>query len=595
MQKDITTLDHHTFARPEDVIVTHSELEILVDFDKNIIIGKVTHTITNKTGSDMFILDCKDILVGKVTIGAQEVAISYTLTDPLPFKGSSLEINIKNDTSIVTVYYQTTPKSAALQWLKPIQTAGGKYPFLFTQSEAILARTWIPCQDSPGIRFTYNAKVKVPENLMAVMSATNPTQKTKDGSYSFSMKQPIPSYLLALAVGDLEYHRIGKRTGVYAEPSEIKKAVYEFADMEKMVIAAEELYGEYRWEQFDVIVLPPSFPFGGMENPRLTFATPTILTGDRSLVSLVAHELAHSWSGNLVTNATWNDFWLNEGFTVYFERRIMEKLEGKSYNDMLTVLGLHEMVQTINQLGPDSADTCLKLDLNERDPDDGMTLVAYEKGFFLLLLIEKTIGRESWDKFLKEYFNRFAFKSMNTEYFIEYIENTLFNNDKALLDKINLKQWIYETGIPKNIPQVISERFIEVENRVKELAGGKRAKEIDTKHWTTHEWLHFLRKLPKEIPIEIMEQLDEAFQLTQSGNAEILCSWFQIAIQNKHKIAFPAMEKFLMRVGRRKFLVPIYNALLNSEEEKQYAKDIYAKARQNYHYVSTNTLDERLL
>jgi hypothetical protein len=253
------------------------------------------------------------------------------------------------------------------------------------------------------------------------------------------------------------------------------------------------------------------------------------------------------------------------------------------------------MVQTINQLGSDSADTCLKLALNERDPDDGMTLVAYEKGFFLLLLIEKTIGRESWDKFLKEYFNRFAFESMNTEYFIEYIENTLFNNDKTLLDKINLKQWIYGVGIPENIPQVVSERFLEVEKRVKELAGGKRAIEIDTKDWTTHEWLHFLRKLPKEIPIEIMEQLDEAFHLTQSGNAEILCSWFQIAIQNSYKKAFPAMETFLMRVGRRKFLVPIYNALLNSEEEKQYAKDIYAKARPNYHYVSTNTLDERLL
>ncbi len=595
MQEEIIIRDCHSFAKPEEVVITHSDINIVVDFNHSIIKGKVTHTINNITGSEMFFLDCKDIIIEKITTGVEEKKTTFVLATPQPFKGSALEININKDIDIVTIYYQTTPQSAALQWLKPAQTAGGKYPFLFTQSEAILARTWVPCQDSPGIRFTYDAKVKVPIGLMALMSANNSVQKTDDGNYSFSMNQPIPSYLLALAVGDLVYHPIGKRTGVYAEPSEIEKSAYEFADMEKMLIAAEELYGAYRWEQFDVIVLPPSFPFGGMENPRLTFATPTILAGDRSLVSLVAHELAHSWSGNIVTNATWNDFWLNEGFTVYFERRIMEKLEGKSYNDMLTVLGLHEMVQTINQLGIDNADTCLKLALNDRDPDDGMTLVAYEKGFFLLLLIEKTVGRERWDRFIQDYFNRFAFKSMNTEFFLQYIESSLFNNDKSQLEKINLNKWIYGTGIPENIPQVVSERFVNIDKCVKELAGGKKAIEIDTNNWTTHEWLYFLRKLPIDIPLEIMKELDDAFHFTQSGNAEILCAWFQIAIKNKYKNVFLALDNFLMRVGRRKFLVPLYNALLNSEDLKQYAKDIYAKARQNYHYVSTNTLDERLL
>ncbi|OIP04609.1 MAG: aminopeptidase [Bacteroidetes bacterium CG2_30_32_10] len=592
MQKNIPILDPHTFAKPEEVIITHSELDIQVDFAQHIIIGKVVHTISNKMGSDKLILDCKDIIIEKVTLGGNEKETTFALTNPIPFKGSALEININKDTNTVTIYYQTTPQSFALQWLKPIQTAGGKLPFLFTQSEAILARTWVPCQDSPGIRFTYHAKVKVPTHLMAVMSATNPTQKTSDGIYHFSMKQPIPSYLLALAVGDLVYRPLGKRTGVYAEPSEIDKAAYEFVDMEKMVIAAEGLYGVYRWEQFDVIVLPPSFPFGGMENPRLTFATPTILSSDRSLVSLIAHELAHSWSGNLVTNATWNDFWLNEGFTVYFERRIMEKLEGKSYNDMLTVLGYQDMMQTMVQLGQENEDTHLKLKLDQRDPDDGMTLIAYEKGFFLLLLIEKTVGRAAWDAFLKTYFNRFAFTSMNTEHFVNYIKSELFKNNQDLINKIHLQQWIYEAGLPTNCPKVISERFEAVETNIRDWEKGKPAKDIDCKNWTTHEWLHFFRKLPQQISPEQMQELDHTFHFTQSGNAEILCAWFKIAINNKYNKAFPAIEAFLMKVGRRKFLVPLYKALVNSEAGINYAKDIYSKARQNYHYVSTNTLDE---
>jgi len=594
MQNDKITLDPHTYAKPGEVVITHSELDIQIDFKKSIISGKVIHTIYNKTGTDKLTLDSKDIIIEKITTGNDEKETTFLLTDPQPFKGSALEIDIKKDTNIVTIYYQTTPQSAALQWLKPVQTAGGKHPFLFTQSEAILARTWVPCQDSPGIRFTYNAKVKVPENLMAVMSASNPTQKTSDGVYSFSMKQPIPSYLLALAVGDLVYHPIGKRTGVYAEPSEIEKAAYEFADMEKMVIAAEELYGAYRWDQFDVIVLPPSFPFGGMENPRITFATPTVLAGDRSLVNLVAHELAHSWSGNLVTNATWNDFWLNEGFTVYFERRIMEKLEGTSYSDMLKVLGYQDMVQTIIQLGKESEDTHLKLNLAKRDPDDGMTLIAYEKGFFLLLLIEKTIGRERWDIFLKEYFSRFAFTSMNTEFFISYIEKELFNNDEELLNKVYMNQWIYGHGLPDNCPMIVSERFQTVEKCLNDWVKGKSAREIITDKWTTHEWLHFLRMLPDRISKERIKELEDTFHFTKSGNAEILCVWFQIAIRNKYNNVLPELESFLMRVGRRKFLVPLYSAIINSEAGIEYAKKIYSKARQNYHFVSTNTLDEKL-
>ena len=245
------------------------------------------------------------------------------------------------------------------------------------------------------------------------MSASNPQIKNETGSYHFEMKQPIPSYLLALAVGDVEFKRVSNRAGIYAERTVLDSAVWEFADLEKMIHGAEELYGAYLWERYDVLVLPPSFPFGGMENPRLTFATPSILAGDRSLTSLIAHELAHSWSGNLVTNRTWNDFWLNEGFTVYFEHRIMEKLYGRDYAEMLALLSLQDLRETIQSLKDENlyADTKLKLDLAGRNPDDGVTDIAYNKGYFFLRLFEERYGRERFDSFLKHYFSSNAFKS----------------------------------------------------------------------------------------------------------------------------------------------------------------------------------------
>jgi leukotriene-A4 hydrolase len=327
-----------------------------------------------------------------------------------------------------------------------------------------------------------------------------------------------------------------------------------------------------------------------MENPELTFATPTILAGDRSLTSLVAHELAHSWSGNLVTNSTWNDFWLNEGFTVYFERRIMESLYGESYADMLSVLGYQDLMEEIKDLGAESNATKLKLDLKGKDPDDGMNDVAYEKGYFLLLLLEKETGRQIFDNFLEKYFSNFAFKSMTTEQFLEYLDKELLQGKPHLMATV--KEWIYKPGIPANIPKVRSERFENVDKALDAWNNGESPSKLNTIDWSSHEWLHFIRHLPANISLNKMEELDAAFSFTNSGNSEILAAWLEHVITNKYTKGYDSLRRFLSSVGRRKFLLPLYKNLVKTQDGKQHAMDIYKSARPNYHSVSVNTIDE---
>lgn len=585
------TRDAHSFARPEEALMQKLSLDLSVDFEQKILKGTASITYKKlKPEVTKLYLDTKKLQIEAVKLGGK--SLKFTLDEEKPYLGQALIIDIAEapEEGIVEISYQTSPEAAALQWLSPVQTAGKEQPFLFTQSQAILARSWIPCQDSPGIRFPYEASIRTPKALMAVMSAENPTQKNEEGVYKFNMPQPIPAYLLALTVGNLRFQDLGEGTGVYAEPSMLEKSAYEFADLPKMLRAAEELYGKYRWGRYDLLVLPPSFPFGGMENPRLTFATPTIIAGDRSLTSLVAHELAHSWSGNLVTNATWDDFWLNEGFTVYFERRIMESLYGADYADMLEFLGYQDLQHTLAELKKENPkDTHLKLNLAERDPDEGLTDVAYEKGYFFLRTIEENIGRAKMDTFLKQYFERHAFQTMQTEQFVKYLKKEL-----PSVSSLNLQDWIYGEGLPDNCPEVKSTRFEQVKQAYEAWQSGEKSlKELDTKNWSSHEWLYFVRGLEQLNP-DKMQALDQAFAFSQSGNSEILAAWLQKAIEQEYEAAYPALETFLVNVGRRKFLTPLYGALLKTEAGKERANAIYEKARPNYHFVSVATLDNML-
>ena len=360
---------NHSFSNVDSIYTKHLHLDLKVDFMERKISGVARHQMIN-SGTKRAIFDIKGLNILKVTTGEvnNETNRKYEIGKETSNKilGKPLIVDIDKNTVFVNIYYETTKESEALDWLDSNLTSSKEKPFLYTQGQAILTRTWIPIQDVPSNRITYSADLSVPSDLLAVMSASNPKVKNKEGMYHFEMKQAIPCYLIALAVGDLVYGDLGNQTGVYCEPELIDDCVYEFKELPDMMKVAEDLYGEYAWEQYDLLILPYSFPFGGMENPRLTFANPTLIAGDRSLVSVIAHELAHSWSGNLVTNETWNDFWLNEGFTVYFENRIMEEIIGKSKADDLALIEFFELEEELERISksahPEDAHLFLNLE-----------------------------------------------------------------------------------------------------------------------------------------------------------------------------------------------------------------------------------------
>ncbi len=592
--KPSVAVDPHSFSNPSENIVTHLDLTLAVDFDTQTLQGHASWTIKQIIRSNEIIFDVQNLNITKVTLDNDTSGVFFALGDKDKFLGQALSIPIQSATKKVNIYYSTAKDAAALQWLNPQQTAGKKLPFLFTQSQAILARSWIPCQDGPGIRFTYNADIKVPAELLALMSAENPTKKNSTGEYHFEQKNPIPSYLMALAVGDIAFKALDNRTGVYAEPLMLKKVGYEFADMGKMVTVAEKIYGDYRWGRYDVLVLPPSFPFGGMENPMLTFATPTVIAGDRSLVSLIAHELAHSWSGNLVTNATWNDFWLNEGFTVYFERRIIEALYGEEEAQMQAVLGYQSLKNDITEMGDKNPDTRLNADFTGRDPDEGMSDIPYEKGYFFLKNIEKAAGRERFDTFLKAYFDRHAFQSIRIDTFLAELNHELIKTDEALKEKVNSYAWVYQPGLPKDFAAPMSQSFLEIDSLRAALLKSKDASGLAKKIKSTNQKLYLINTLPDNLDQTMMTKLDQEFSFTGSANAEIQSAWYALAIKRNYNFAYPAIKDFLIQVGRRKFLIPLYKELAKTPDGKKMAKEIYATARANYHSVSYNSVDEIL-
>jgi hypothetical protein len=442
------------------------------------------------------------------------------------------------------------------------------------------------------VRTTYDAVVNVPLGMTAVMGAHHETHATEHGRFCFTMPYAIPAYLIALAVGELAFRAISDRTGVYAEPEVLDRAAWECADMDHMIQAAEALYGPYRWGRWDTIILPPSFPFGGMENPMLTFATPTILAGDRSLVSLMAHELAHSWSGNLVTNATWGDFWLNEGFTTYFERRIVEALYGHDLSEMQWLLGQRTLARTLDRFTPTEPEfTKLRMNLDARDPDDAFSELPYEKGANFLRVLEDHVGRPAFDAFLQQYFEDHAFASMTTDRFLELIRDRLFYGDVAAWETLRINDWIDQPGAPDNMIIPNSNHFEQTRAAANAFMSDRQLPTPASDTWVTAEWLDFLHSLPEHIALDKLQQLDSAFHFSQSGNAEILYAWLAVCIRNTYEPAFPVVEDFLCRQGRRKFLQPLYGALWANPRSRHLAAAIYRQARSGYHPIAVATID----
>jgi leukotriene-A4 hydrolase len=573
--------DYHSFANPESIKVTHLKLDLTVDFAKKVLVGTAQLDFQRvESNATQLILDTRDLTIDSVT--AMGKAVTFDLASVDSFLGAALTIDIPANADSVVISYQTSPKASGVQWLTPEQTAGKKHPFLFTQAQAIHARSFIPLQDSPQVRMTYQATIRTPKELLAVMSASNEPDALRDGVYQFSMPQPIPAYLIALAVGDLHFKPMGERTGVYSEKGILDAAAAEFADTESMLIATEKAFGPYSWERYDLLILPPSFPFGGMENPRLSFITPTVIAGDKSLVALIAHELAHSWSGNTVTNATWRDLWLNEGFTTYLTYRIMQMIYGDERFEMEAVLGRQDLQADIDSLPAN--DQIMAIDLRGRDPDDVFSNIPYEKGALFLRELEHKVGRENFDEFLLGYFENFAFKSITTDQFIRYLEQTLLKEHSAKLSKQRIEQWIFQPGIPDGAPVPESDAFSVVEQAREDwLAGKIQANEINSEKWVVHQWLYFLNNMPEKLSQEQLVDLDETFDLTNSKNNEIAHSWLLISVKNWYQPAFKRLHDYLTSIGRNKLVKPLYKALSQTPKGKVMAQKAFAEAKAGYH------------
>ncbi len=598
-------LDYHSYANIDQFRVTHLELDLRVDLEGKVISGVAGLELKRlDPRATQLVLDTKDLMINDVSQKATDVlgataknqtlwvSRPFHLEKPDPILGSALVIDLppsRKTVESIRIDYETSPTASALQWLTPKQTAGRHKAFLYTSSEPIGARTWIPLQDSPQVRVTYKAQIHTASDVIAVMSAENDPKAKRTGEYSFVMPQAIPSYLIALAVGDLEFKETGPRTGVYAERPVAKAAAREFADTESMIAAGERLFGPYRWTRYDILVMPPSFPVGGMENPRLSFITPTVIAGDKSLVSVIAHELAHSWSGNLVTNATWRDLWLNEGFAEYLQGRIIGAVYGEQRASMEAVLDLQSLRAEMTELNP--LDQELNIDLRDRDPALAFSRVPYEKGRLFLSYLDAKFGRDRFDAFLRGYFDRFAFKSITTEQFNRYLTENLLDRFPGIVAHEEVAAWENAAGLPADAVLPDTNALLPVDDaRTAWLAGTLQPKKFGL-DWAVPEWLYFLEGMPAALSAKQLEGLDQAYGLTRSANAEIEHDWLELVVRNSYQPGFARLEEYLKTIGRRKLIAPLYAGLMKTPAGSDFAKRVYALARSGYHPEAAAAID----
>ena len=590
--------DEHSYAQPERVVTRHLALELAIDFEQRSLSGQATLDLawTDASATDL-ILDTRDLDIREVHASFDVhdwTAVPFDLAAPDPILGSRLTLRLGRPFTKVRLRYRTSPEASGLQWLTPGMTLGKKSPLLFSQSQPIHARSWIPLQDTPSVRFTYEARITSPSDIMVLMSADNDPAARRDGDHRFRMPQPIPPYLLAIAAGDLVFQAITPRSGIWAEPGMVSRAAHEFADVGRMMDVAERLYGPYRWDRYDILVLPPSFPYGGMENPRLTFASPTVITGDRSLVSLVAHELAHSWSGNLVTFSSNRDMWLNEGFTTYVENRIIEALYGRERADMENLTSRHELEVEFTADNRPLQSLVIPVGALP-DPDNHLTGTVYTKGAWFLQFLEQRFGRRTFDAFLRGYFDHFAFRSISTPQFVDYARRELLAKSPGRVHEDELDAWLHAPGIPATAPTTVSPRLDAVDAaRGRWLAEDAFPAASLTDGWSTQEWLHFLAGMPESLEPARIQSLDRAYRFTGTPNAEIANVWYPLTIRSGFSAARPAIADYLSRVGRRRMVMPTYRALAKSPDGLAFGREILAKARSGLHPITLRAAEAAL-
>ena len=564
-------LDPHSYADADQPQTRSIDLALRVDFDRRVLEGEIALHFRAPGGGHLD-LDTRELRIEAVE-SLDGAPLAYELSGPEPILGARLRIDLPRGARGVRIRYATSPAATALQWLEPGQTAGNQ-PFLYSQSQPIHARSLAPLQDTPRIRIQVGfARFTVPSRLRALMAAAFKGREPGEEGEAvdvFEMPQPIPPYLLAFAVGDLAKRELSSRCAVWAERPVADAGAQEFAHVEDMLAAAEKLFGPYEWDRYDILVMPPSFPYGGMENPRLTFVTPSILAGDRSLVNVIAHELAHAWTGNLVTNASANDFWLNEGFTVYAERRILEALEGPEVAEMHAAAGLHALQVSLDRFASQPELTRLRTDLRGIDPDAAYSTVPYEKGYLLLRKLEETAGRPAWDEFLRAYLGTFRFQSITTEDFLDFLETRL----PGLAARARALEFIDAAGLPPHAPQPRSER-------VDELRRGEAEPANPT------ELLIALQALAPGSPR--VRELDARFGLSTRRSLELRHTFVLLQLRAGAPDAVDAAQRILMETGRMKYLRPLYTELARRHPEA--ARRIYGEARGGYHNIARSVVE----
>ncbi|TIX49795.1 M1 family metallopeptidase [Alteraurantiacibacter aquimixticola] len=590
--------DDFTFAQPQVARVTHVALDLALDFEEQDVSGTATLDILAADGAGEIVLDSDGLQVESVATVSGE-ALDWQMGEHVDGKGEPLTITFGEAApEQIVVTYTSAPEAEALQWLSPEQTAGGAHPFLFSQGQAILNRTWIPTQDSPGIRQSWEARVTAPEELNVVMSGIIQGEAEEAGegrhAFAFRMDHPVAPYLIAIAAGDITFRELGPRSGVWAEPAMIEEAAAELVDTEAMIDAAEGLYGDYRWGRYDMIVLPPAFPYGGMENPVMTFLTPTFIAGDRSNTGLVAHELAHSWSGNLVTYSSWRDGWLNEGVTSYIESRISEEVFGTTRSEQEYALSYGALVDMVEDKGADNPVTAMRTPAGT-SPFDTAGEAIYDKGTVFLRTVEGIIGRERFDPWLRQWFDAHAFQPATSEMFIADLRENLIQGDEELEEALMLEEWIYGTGIPANAAKPDPAAFAAVDAAVAAYAADGTLDAESWHGWSAAEQMRFLREVPEQLDTAALEELNETLGLSQTGNNEIRFLWLRLALMNDYDPAVPEAEEFLSTVGRNKFVSPLYQVLADRGDwGMAIARPLYTSARPTYHAYTRGSVDEVL-